>query len=127
MPASDVIPRLLKKAELPNEKECIGQIFAFTWVDQDEEMHRVIGRIDGLEGVADNGVGYEKLIIVTSSLRRRRCNSTNPPTISFAGEHDSFGNQRVSAKWWIYFDDLGPMEQSGPENPQIYDGTFRLL
>ncbi|MBI2030640.1 hypothetical protein HYT05_03390, partial [Candidatus Kaiserbacteria bacterium] len=65
--------------------------------------------------------------IVTTSLKPRRSNTTNMPTISFWDEHDSFNNTREPATWYINFNDLGPLEHSGPENPQIYKGTFELL
>ncbi|HEY4519740.1 MAG TPA: hypothetical protein VJH33_01745 [Candidatus Paceibacterota bacterium] len=127
MPTQSILARLLAKAGLPPENECIGKIFAFTWTNQDAIRHRVIGRIDGLDCADIYSVNSGKFTIVTTSLKPRRSNTTNIPTISFRDEHDSFNNTREPATWHIYFNDLGPLEHSGPENPQIYSGTFELL
>lgn len=125
----DDLADLLKKAGLPPESECIGKVFAFTWTYGDGGSVRATGRIDGLEAHVDTGLGSRSFRIITSSLApRRRASEThqNPPSLSYREEHENYG-QVWPARWQLYYDDLRPLEQSGPNNPVLFEGQFELL
>ena len=117
MSAKETMRRLLAEAELPIEGDCIGRVFAFTWADEHGAERRVVGRIDGL-AITGDGEHHSLLNVVSNSLRKRRDEANTLPIITY---------RRSKQGWHIYFGDLRPLEQSSPDNPQIYDGVFELL
>ncbi|HWH16056.1 MAG TPA: hypothetical protein VNU25_00465 [Candidatus Paceibacterota bacterium] len=113
MSLSSKLAGLLSKADLPQEAECLGKVFAFTWTNAEGVEHRVTGRIDGISIISDES---DSLHIISASLPRRREHAVSPPSLSF-NEADG---------WYIYFADLEHFEQSS-DSPVIFYGTFELL